>query len=136
MNDGKNKLVTKAEKLRESGRLAVMDSDTTRDAEAGLTEAVQICRSKLASFADCPPSEINSNDCYKIINSMTGASRALIELDKWRAEKSGMVKQAENALTVKIRQELGSRPDLVESLHQVAAAAASELQADRAGVKG
>jgi hypothetical protein len=131
----KRPLVTKREKLIAQGKTAVMDCDSTRDAEAGLTEAVEICRSKLASFSSISPSEVNANDCYKIINAMTGASRALIEIDKWRAEKSGMVKVAETQLTQKIRQQLASRPDLVESLHQVMAIAASELESDLSGTK-
>jgi hypothetical protein len=122
MNTGKHKLVTKRDKLiakGKQGELTVMDGDTTIRSETCLTEAMELCRLKLASLANMPMEELAPNDLYKIMIALTGASRGLCEIEKWRCERQGMFKDAEKNLKARIKMELGKYPELVAQFHEV-----------------
>ena len=59
---------------------------------------------------------VDTNDLYKIYNSLSGLTRALVEIQRWQAERHGFLDEAAEQIAAQFRSLLAERPELLEEI--------------------
>ena len=59
---------------------------------------------------------VDTNDLYKISNSLSGLTRALVEIQRWQAERHGFLEEAAEQIAAQFRSLLAERPELLEEI--------------------
>jgi len=59
---------------------------------------------------------VDTNDLYKISNSLSGLTRALVEIQRWQAERHGFLDEAAEQIAAQFRSLLAERPELLEEI--------------------
>lgn len=96
--------------------------------KSALDLAVQVCESKLRHLASLPPEQIDSNEFYKISNSLAGLTRAGVETRRFQLELAGSITLAAELIKSQIRTQLISQPELVEGLQKNVETATLKLE--------
>ncbi len=109
-------LKTRRELRKQSVRSAKFDGTTLEEA---ISRAEHVCAT-LLNDVDLTKIRLGDpNDIYKIINALTGLTRARIEMSRWEAERSGLLLEARELLLAEFRRAVPERPELLEELKQL-----------------